>query len=139
MGFRILAGTLVFNCRIGGFRRNARRMISHIRRIKGQHFKPISSISGFTVLEHLVLLVLGVSLLWMALPIVFVHYGIIEAADVVKTQPILHRVPTSGEVQDKGKDKDSSPPESSRKPVLPPSLERVTQGFGVELPEIPKK
>lgn len=115
-------------------------MIPPIRRIKCPHFTYISSTSGFTVAESLVLLVIGVSLLWMALPIVFVHYGIIEPAEVVKTQPIL-RPATSEGAKGKGENvPESIPQQSSGKPVLPPNLERVTKGFGVELPEeLPKK
>lgn len=110
-------------------------------RIKCRHLKYISSKSGFTVAESLVLLVIGVSLLWMALPIVFVHYGIIEPAEVVKTQSILRPATPEGEKKGKGKDLlETIPAQSSGKPVLPPNLERVTKGFGVGMPEeLPKK
>lgn len=91
--------------------------------------------------ESLVLLVIGASLLWMALPIIFVHYGIIEPAEVVRTQSILRPATSEGEKKDKGKDlPEPIPQQSPGKPVLPPNLERVTKGFGVELPaELPKE
>lgn len=107
-------------------------MITHIRRISCPHFNSTKSRSGFTLTESVVLLVVAVSLLWMALPIVLVHYGIIEPADVVKTQSILQPAPSAQKVKDKAPEPNQTP--NVGKPTLPPSLERVTKGFGVEVP-----
>jgi hypothetical protein len=43
---------------------------------------------GFSTVESLALLLISIALLWLALPIVFVHYGIIKPTDASKTQPI---------------------------------------------------
>lgn len=96
---------------------------------------------GFSLTESLVLLVTAVSLLWLAVPIVLVHYGIIKPIEVTKTQPVVLPVPSKVTVAAEDDVKIPLPPnslENANKLTLPPNLERVTKGYGVDIQELPK-
>jgi hypothetical protein len=114
-------------------------MTHHNPRKEGSYGACHSSHLGFSTVESLALLLISIALLWLALPIVFVHYGIIKPTDAAKTQPI--RLPVIDETDKEEEIKTLLPPppsEGVNKLNLPPNLEKLTKGFGSQI-NIPPK